>query len=49
MFTLVLLRSLTILWITFKVEMTKEKTDFIHINEKHNFCGIDSFIYYKRF
>ena len=35
---------------TFKVEVTKEKTAFIHKNkETCNFCGIANFIYYKHF
>ena len=40
--------SFRIFWITFKIEMSKEKTDFIKKNENNcNFYSIVCFVYYK--
>ena len=48
LFALFSLTSFRIFWITFKIEMSNEKTDFIKKNENNcNFYSIVSFVYYK--
>ena len=48
LFALFYLISFRIFWITFNIEISKEKTDLIKKNENNcNFYSIVSFVYYK--